>query len=292
MGVSNTVGIQAIALEAEGRTDLPEFTPYADQAGSSRSMLVAAPAGELLASGPSVDVQVRLELAGAQDFAISAFAQNTQVEMAGDWPDPSFTGGAFLPSERTIAEQGFTARWSAPLARRGVPSVLLFGPAQDKVFKVSFVEPTNIYTGVNRAMKYAALFVGLVFLTYFMFEVISRQRAHPAQYVLVGLSQAVFYLLLLAFSERLGFQTAFLIAAGATVAQISLYVWAVFRRAIFVLPALAAFSGVYGLVYVLLVSEDNALLLGAVACFAALAAIMWVTRNVAWYGETRPQSTT
>lgn len=300
VAVSNTVGVQEIALLGAAAPGAPEFTPSSILNGAAHpnpdraapmapaGSIVTIPAGALLAGEGPVEVRVRLALAGAQSFALSAFAQNTTARVTGDWPDPNFAQGGFLPSARSVTAEGFTAEWSAPLARRGIPgAVLHLGEADltQKTFMVEFVEPTTIYTGVDRALKYSILFIGLVFLAYFMFEVATRRRAHPAQYLMVGLAQAIFYLLLLAFAERLGFQTAFLIAASATVAQISLYVWAVFGRPLYVLPALAVFTGVYGLVYVLLEAEQDALLYGALAAFAALAVLMWMTRNVSWYGQ-------
>jgi len=42
-------------------------------------------------------------------------------------------------------------------------------------------------------------------------------------------------------------------------------------------------AGLYGLLYLLLRSEDHALLIGALLVFAALAAAMIATRRVDWY---------
>ncbi len=146
------------------------------------------------------------------------------------------------------------------------------------------VEPTNVYTGVDRALKYSIMFIGLVFLAYFMFEIVSGARAHPAQYIMVGLAQAIFYLLLLAFAEQIGFTLAFVIAAAATVTLISLYVRAVFKKRVYLVPAFLTFTVVYALMYVLMQLEEYSLLVGSLMSFAALAALMYLTRNVAWYG--------
>ncbi|MEM9939905.1 MAG: inner membrane CreD family protein, partial [Pseudomonadota bacterium] len=132
---------------------------------------------------------------------------------------------------------------------------------------------------------YAAMFIGFVFLAYFLFEITQKARAHPAQYVLVGLAQSIFYLLLLAFAERMGFDLAFAIASGMTVGLISLYSVSVFQSLATGLKAFIALSGIYGLIYVLMRAEDQALLAGAVASFAAIAITMFMTRNVQWYGE-------
>ena len=159
---------------------------------------------------------------------------------------------------------------------------------------VSFVEPANPYQSVGRSLKYAPLFLGLVFLAYFIFETLSRRRMHAAQYVLVGLAQIVFYLLLLSIAEHLGFDLAFLIAAGSTVALISAYAGWVFDSRRQGVIALVAFALLYSLIYVLMRLEDFALLVGALASFAAIAAVMWFTRRIDWYGtdastETPPR---
>jgi inner membrane protein len=187
-----------------------------------------------------------------------------------------------------VTDKGFTATWSTGLSKRGLAEVStdsgILGTVANKDFAVRLVETTNIYTGVDRALKYSIMFIGLVFLTYFMFEIVSGARAHPAQYIMVGLAQAIFYLLLLAFAEQIGFTIAFIIAAGATVILISLYVAAVFRKRVYIVPAFLTFTVVYALMYVLMQMEEYSLLVGSLASFGALAALMYLTRNVAWYG--------
>jgi inner membrane protein len=131
----------------------------------------------------------------------------------------------------------------------------------------------------------------MVFLAYFMFETTQGKRVHPAQYVLIGLAQVVFYLLLLSIAERIGFDAAFIIAAGATVALISAYAGWVFESRRQGLIALVAFTLLYGLIYVLMRLEDLALLVGALASFAAIAAVMFVTRRLDWYGVNAPAPT-
>ncbi|HVY02354.1 MAG TPA: cell envelope integrity protein CreD [Caulobacterales bacterium] len=300
MGVSNTVGVLkdiALALPGGQSRQLKPitFSPAAsptDYQGDTRPggfSLVAAPVGDVIGAGGTFDVSSALQLSGAERFSIAAFAKDTEAAMTGKWSDPSFEGG-FLPTQKKIEAGQFSAEWAAPLARRGIPEVaasigaLSQTAAQD--FAVRLVSPTNIYTGMDRALKYAMMFIGLVFLAYFMFEIVSGLRAHPAQYIMVGLAQAIFYLLLLAFAERIGFDAAFLIAAAATVTLISLYVGVVFKKLVYTAAAFLVFIAVYALMYVLMQAEDYALLVGAITSFAALAALMFLTRNVAWYGAS------
>jgi inner membrane protein len=52
--------------------------------------------------------------------------------------------------------------------------------------------------------------------------------------------------------------------------------------------ALGAFTLLYVLIYVLMRLEDLALLIGALVSFAAIAAVMYFTRRLDWYGTTVP----
>lgn len=136
-----------------------------------------------------------------------------------------------------------------------------------------------------RSLKYAPMFIGLVFLAYFLFETTQGRRVHPAQYVLIGLAQIIFYLLLLSIAEHTSFDAGFAIAATATVALISAYAGWTFESRRQGVIALVAFAALYGLIYVLMRLEDFALLIGALTSFAAIAAVMYFTRRVDWYGQ-------
>jgi inner membrane protein len=120
--------------------------------------------------------------------------------------------------------------------------------------------------------------------------VTSGKRLHPGQYALVGVAQTVFYLLLLSLSEHTGFDFAFLVAGGATVALFALNVQWVFRSAAHGRRALAVFSVLYAFIYVLLRVEEYALLVGSLASFTAVALAMYFTRNMDWYGKGAAES--
>jgi inner membrane protein len=150
---------------------------------------------------------------------------------------------------------------------------------------VSFVELADPYQSVNRSLKYVLLFLGLLFLSYFIFEVTTGKRVHPAQYILVGIAQIIFYLLLLSFAERIGFDFGFLLAGSATVILLSANAGWIFKSRIQGLRALLCFGLLYALIYMLLRLEDNALLVGAIASFLAVAAAMYFTRGIDWYSQ-------
>lgn len=145
------------------------------------------------------------------------------------------------------------------------------------------IHMVDSYRSVTRSLKYVLLFLGLVFLTYFVFEATTGTRVHPAQYVLVGIAQIIFYLLLLSISEKAGFDLAFLIAGGATVSLLSTNAGWIFESRTQGWRAFAAFGSLYTLIYLLLRLEDDALLIGAIMSFLAVATAMYFTRKINWY---------
>jgi inner membrane protein len=263
--------------------------PNANEVASPAQFgLVASPATALIASRTGGTFQTQVRFSGAQRLSVMPFAKTTKVAISGDWPSPSFDGG-FLPENRQVANGGFAAEWLVPFVARGLSDqgktdTLSVTELGKRDVGVTFARANNPYENVGRSLKYGVMFVGLVFLTFFVFEALSGQRLHPAQYVLVGLAQMVFYLLLLSLSEYVGFDLGFALAAVATVGLIGLYAGWAFKSARYRLRALVIFSVLYVLIYCLMRLEDFALLAGSLASFVGLAAAMYLTRNLEWYG--------
>ncbi len=263
----------------------------AENAGNQNPRLPLAYFGakipELTQPNATFNVSTTLRFSGAQRLAILAYGKSTHRLAEGDWPSPGFAGG-FLPAKRTVSAQGFTGEWSVPFMARGIPAegtITAVGNLDQTAMGISFVEMADPYQSVSRSVKYALLFIGLLFLTYFVFETTAGKRVHPAQYVLVGVAHMIFYLLLLSLAERIGFNWGFLLAGGATVVLLSANAGWIFASGAQGLRALFVFSLLYFFIYLLLRLEDNALLVGAVASFLAVAAVMYFTRNIDWYGS-------
>lgn len=295
VGVSDPRGALSDAqLTANGTTTTlapptaaPDLVLGGGQNPPLRLVLFGAPFGSMTKPNAKFNVESTLRFSGAQRIAILAYGKTTQLTMQGDWASPGFDGG-FLPVHQTVTLHGFTAQWSVPYMARGVaaegPASSIHGLAETAL-GVSFVEVANPYQSVTRSLKYVPLFLGLVFLTYFIFEATTGKRVHPAQYVLVGMAQIIFYLLLLSLSERIGFGLGFLIAGAATVTLLSTNAGWLFASRLQGLRALGTFSGLYVLIYLLLRLQDNALMVGALASFAAVAAAMYFTRRINWYSS-------
>ena len=276
------------ALGHKGPVTAKNYQAYGWLRQQREQTYLSVPVADIVKTDQAFTVKAEMVLGGARRLGIAPFAQSTTVNISADWADPGFEGG-FPPDGREITKTGFSANWSVPYLRRGIRGqgkahnlAALTGP--DKIMTVQFVSTDNPYQTVNRALKYSVLFIGMVFIAYFLFEVIIGVRVHPAQYILIGLAQSIFYLLLLAFSERIGFAGAFLVSAGATITATAGYAGAVFGHRKYIARAGLVFALVYGLLYSLMRMQDFALMIGALASFIAIAMTMYLTRNMNWYG--------
>lgn len=225
-----------------------------------------------------------LQLVGTSRLSIAPVGESNRIQIKSDWPHPNF-GGRFLPNTRTVGRQGFDAQWEISHLARNFEAAL--NPASGEQLSIDFIDPVNVYLQAERAVKYGVLFIALTFAGFFLTEILRRTPIHPMQYLLVGLALAIFFLLLISFSEHLSFALAYGLAASACIALIGYYLAGAlggWRQG-------AAFAGglvgLYGVLYGVLLSEDNALLMGSVLLFAALGTVMLATRRVNWYGLGR-----
>ena len=288
LGISDIRGIgNALVLRADGM-EVP-FEP-----GTGTTLLasgVQAPLPALAGNAlRRIDFEIALALTGTGDFRLAPLGRETQVRLTSDWPHPGFVG-EFLPRERAIGSDGFTAQWQTSFFSTNMQELL--ARCQDgtpdacrdfhaRTFGVSFVDPVDQYLKSERAAKYAFLFIGLTFAGFFLTEVLRRISVHPVQYGLVGLALAMFFLLLLSFSEHIGFGAAYAVSAAACVGLITFYVTHVLGSRPQGLGFGVALASLYGLLYGILSSEDYALLMGSLLVFGLLAVVMVLTRRVSW----------
>ncbi|MEM7752176.1 MAG: cell envelope integrity protein CreD [Pseudomonadota bacterium] len=238
------------------------------------------------------DLSLNLAMNGAQNLGASAVGRLSRMTVTSDWPDPSFVG-SFLPDASEVSEDGFTASWTVPHLARSLPQVSREMPEraarQIATMQVRYLTPNDFYQKAWRAARYGILFIGLTFLTILLLDRTSARPAHPVQYLMVGLAQAVFVLLMVAYAEQIGFTAAYGVAAGATIGLLGLFgatALKLGRRTGVLVGMLVA---VYGVLFLILRSADYALLAGATLAFVALALTMWLTRNEDWGGGERPR---
>ncbi len=235
---------------------------------------------------------LRLSLNGAQHLAAAATGRKTRVEIVSDWPDPSFFGD-FLPDAREITEQGFSASWTIPHLARSLPQVGRETPEplarSSASMGVRFITPNDFYQKAYRSARYGLLFIGLTFLTILLLDRAGSKPTHPVQYLMVGLAQSTFVLLMLAYAEQIGFGAAYLLSASATIGLLLVFGATALKlgKRTSVLGALLV--SVYAVLFLILRSADFALLAGATLAFVALAGTMLLTRNEDWHGPERPR---
>jgi inner membrane protein len=234
------------------------------------------------------DIQISIQ--GGKSLRTLPIGEVTRTRVKSDWPAPSFQGGS-LPISYTLSESGFDAEWEISYLSRSIPLFWITNDKgeydgrlnmQNELFGVDFFKPLDHYALNERAVKYAVLFLIIPFLTLFFLEIFSKKSIHPAQYLISGLANIIFYLLLLSISEQLSFSLAYLIAAVALTAMMSLY-----ARSLLGSWAGSAYMGLvmallYLILYLTLNAEDWALLIGSIVAFLICAVVMFITRKLDW----------
>jgi inner membrane protein len=306
LAVGDTRGVQRAELKVDGQ-------PLAVSAGTGHPKhergLHAALAP--LPAGTPLKAELSLDLRGTGRLDLVPAAAQTEWVLHSDWPHPSF-GGRFLPVEREVTNEGFRAVWrvselasSAPReVAEGVPlcagdldastdtygapgaaGAVASGPRCLDTLAVAFIDPVNPYVLADRAVKYGLLFVALTFVAVALTELLASRarRVHPVQYALVGLALSLFFMLLLALSEHMKFELAYAAASVACAGVLGVYGSAMLGGWRAGAAFGGALAGLYGLLYVLLTREQTALVVGTLGLFAAVAAVMLLTRRLDWY---------
>ncbi len=243
--------------------------------------------------GDGVEASLSFALRGSAELGFLPIGREGKARIASSWPDPSFMGER-LPSSREISDTGFVANWSFGEFGRNFPQwwlendgALGLSSLQLSTSGVGLVDPIDGYRMTERSLKYGGLFIGLGFVAFFLFEALCGLRLHAMHYLLAGAAQALFFMLVLALSELMGFAWAYAIAAGAATALIGCYAASVLkgrRRAAVIAGSLAA---LYGTLLVILRQQDAALLAGSGLLFVALAVFMFLTRELDWSRGTK-----
>ena len=93
----------------------------------------------------------------------------------------------------------------------------------------------------------------------------------------------IFYSILLAISEYVLFQYSYLISSLLIIILIALYVKSIYQSKQISIIVTGMLMMFYGFMYVILQLQDYSLLIGTVALFIILAAIMFFTRKINWF---------
>jgi len=295
---SNLTGLRStdhITIDGTEQQWLPCLeAPRHEQACRGGSLVMAtAPLLPPVTDSVRMAFKSAVTLRGTSSLAVQFAGKELAATFRSSWPSPSFNGNT-LPVNSTISPDGFEASWQTMEfgSPRIAASAAVLDPAMWKgsTIGVDLIEATPIYRMINRVAKYGLLFVILSFATYFFFEVLSRLRIHIVQYGLLGISLSLFSLLLLSLAEPIGYTNGYLVAAGLVLAQSTLYTAAVARRFKPAFVFALMLTSLFGFIYVLLGLETYSLLIGALALFVVVSALMVLTQMVRWPGRPAESS--
>lgn len=282
LGISDLRGLEE-QIELLWCADTLQFNP-----GVSSNDVVESGINAQVSLSPdaptSMGFDLTLNLKGSQTLYFTPVGRTTDVSIASSWRNPSFNG-AFLPDSRSVSDTGFCAKWNVLHLNRNYPQMWLgarYAPSESS-FGINLLLPVDSYQKSYRAIRYAILFIGFTFLVFFFIEVLGRVGIHPIQYALVGVALIVFYSLLLAISEYLAFNVAFVVSALATLALIAAYVRAILKSNIFMLLVVGILAILYTFIFVIIQLQDYALLIGSIGIFIILALVMFFSRKIDWY---------
>ena len=249
------------------------------------SLSAALPAAIASTHGP-LEFSATAELKGSGNLLFVPVGKTTTVRTTSSWPDPSFAG-SYLPDVRTVKDSGFEADWKVLYLNRNFPQQWKANQydLNKSSFGVSLIVPVDSYQQTTRSVKYSILIILLTFTAFFLIEWVYRRAIHSLQYVLVGFALCLFYTLLLSFSEYIGFNKAYLLAALATMLLIAWYVRSILRSS-----KMATFIGLlltllYGFIFTLIQLQDYALLMGSIGLFITLGIVMYFSRKIKWTEE-------
>lgn len=251
-----------------------------------------------------IPFEIDIDFRGSRDISILPLGKKNHFEIKSNWKSPSFSG--VLPTERTIDENGFSAKWEVSNLIRNYPQIididndrfsdfyqdeLVYNEYDETttyfdnnnegsaVVKVALFDSVTSYTQIYRACNYGILFIAMSLVVVFIFEIVSKKAAHYVQYGVVGFSLVIFYLLLLSLSEHIGFEWSYLISSLAIVIPNSLYITSMTSNKKFGIGMFIFLSGIYAILFSILRMEQYALLTGSLLILAVLYAIMYLTKK-------------
>lgn len=240
-----------------------------------------------ISPGQPMNFEMELLLDGSESLSVEALGKTSEVTMKSDWAQPSFTG-SFLPSNRQVTAQGFSADWQVTHLNRNFPQQWIDNKftTHEATLGVELLIPVDHYQKSMRSVKYAILFIALNFIIFIFIEIKSKTRIHPFQYSMVAFALLLFYVLLTSIGEQTGFNLAYLVSALAVTTLISWYTYQMLQNTRMTAWVTLLQAGLYSFLFTILQLQDYALLAGSIGLFVILAIIMRASRQIKWYSES------
>jgi inner membrane protein len=292
MAVKEASGLEAKTVKINGTNLSLDAGSLLESMSSGRHAKLG---GLDLINQTSVSFAFEFKLNGSTKIGYLPLGEHSTLQLKSNWASPKFTGEQ-LPVSRDINAQGFSANWESNQPNATIKQAIINAESEknsesiqamsNAAFSTELLQTVDQYQLTERTVKYSILLIGMTFLTFFLFEVLRDLRVHPIQYALVGVALSIFYLLLLALSEKVGFNWAYAIASTACVGQITFYVSHVLHSVKRGAGFGALLSAIYLAIFGLLQAEEMALLIGSISLFIVMSAVMIATRRLNWYALT------
>ena len=140
----------------------------------------------------------------------------------------------------------------------------------------NFLTGVDTYRRVNRTIKYCFIIIFLTFAGVLAVEITSKRTLNMLFYTLVGSGLVIFYTLLLAISEIIGFGWGYLIASFMTIGLITSFILAILKSRKIAVMICAMLSFMYVFCFIMLSLSSYALLMGSLLLFSVLAMAMYL----------------
>ena len=265
------------------------FEPGMDNRGINNTGVHAIADLSALKTDKKLPYEIKIKLKGSQSINFIPLGKTTQVNLNANWNTPSFIGN-YLPNNRDITENNFSAQWQVLNLNRNYSQVTInynqnIKDIENSSFGVNFKIAVEQYQQSMRSAKYAILIILLTFGVIFFTEIMNKTRIHALQYLLVGLALCLFYSLLLSFSEHIGFNPAYLLSSALTVLLVGGYMLGIIRKKKPAFIMVGLLSILYLYIFVLIQLETFALLAGSLGLFTILAIVMYFSKKIDWFNE-------
>jgi inner membrane protein len=275
MGISDNRGVKGSVLLKTGAKTVEAIPGLRDFEVLKTGITFPFPANE---TEKTLPFEINLDLSGSGDLGFTPLGKTTNVSLSSPWESPGFNGN-FLPVKREISTTGFSANWLVTNLNRNFPQIWKgneFNPAND-TFGVEFILMADHYQKSLRSAKYGILFIALTFLVLLFAEMSTGESLPVLSYILVSLALVLFFSLLNALSEHIGFNLAYLAASLSTIAMIVLFLRKLVKDHKPVILAGGMLVFLYAFTYILLTLNDYAYLAGNIGLFILLAVTMWLS---------------
>lgn len=285
IGIQDLKGIVGIPKLSMNGEQLELSPANNDSAYGLKMMKAAFPQVESgFASTERFNFELRATIKGTDQLNLIPVGKSTKAEVSGNWPHPGFEG-AFLPMSHSINEKGFSAQYEVSHFNRAFAGILI-SPFEPSVLQeamgIQMVVPADEYQLGMRAVKYCLLVIILIFMSLFLYESITRTEVHLIQYLLIGAAIIIFYALLIAISEVIGFTWAYICASLATILLIHLYMYSIVnkKRINWLLSSIQCV--ILCFIAIVIHAQEMSLLMGSIGLFITLSVIMYTSRKIDW----------